>query len=477
MRILKSGARVTQPGILSIPTGASWTSRKYSRLIRYRMLAAWLALMLSSACSAKPAPPPMQVDGEDAVPSELPDVNRMRDVLAPDYRRAAGLKSECFGRLMFDMKEENEWPVYFDANRAGAFWNRSFSENVRSVGESLRFGSTYIAVLGSVNGTRKEEILKRTPVAIEAVLREMIDENLSYIEEQKREQKDVERARKEIARSENLIRMWEASIKEKREKFEPFDPGVPDSYGYWTSSYEGNDETNLDSTLRAYLTRGEYIYIFESTVKMNTPSAKENHKREFSAMLKTFRTRATNEIPTEPGVCIPYGFIPDDGRTVVEFKQSLRFPDAPGVLYTIETGTVHPRRAKATLLLALANASINPPPNAGDGEARPVVVKRFGPRSVQMGGLKATQGGVWLQAGTGSEQYDIYSIFTGHGGWLGTYVLPYILVDMHTVNREVATEITQPPPPFPQSKERLDTLLKGMRWRPTTPPMAEFEGK
>ena len=477
MRILKSGARVTRPGIRLILTGSSWISRKHSRLIRYRMLAASLALMLSSACGAKPAPAPMQVDGEDAVPSRLPSLSEIQEVLAPNYRRAAGLGSECFGRLMFDGRGEGEWPIYFDSSNAGAFWSRSFSPNVWSEGDTLRFGNIYIAVLGSVNGTRKEEILKRTPVAIEAALRELIDGTRSYIEEQKKEKKDVARARKEIIGSEASIRMWEASIKENRETFEPFDPGVPASYGYWTSSYEGNDETNLYSTLRAYLTRGEYIYIFESTVKMDTPSAKESHKHEFSAMLKKFRTRATNEIPTEPGVCIPYGFIPDDGRTVVEFKQSLRFPDAPGVLYTIETGTVHPRRAKATLLLALTHASINPPSDLGDDKARPVVVKRIGPQSVPMGGLTASQGGVLLQAGTGSQKHDIYSVFTGYGGWLGTYVLPYILVEMHTVNRAVATEITQPPPPFAHSKERLDTLLKGMRWRPTTPTMAEFEGE
>jgi len=212
-------------------------------------------------------------------------------------------------------------------------------------------------------------------------------------------------------------------------------------------------------------------------VKMNTPSDKGAHKRDFSAMLAKFRARAANEIPTEPGVCFPYGFIPDDGRTVVEFKQSLRYSDAPGVLYTIETGTVDPRRLKSTPLLAAAHAGINPPPATEESEIRPVVIQRIGPHSIKIGGLSALQGGGVLQAGSGSKKYDIYSVFSGYSGWLGTAVLPYILVEMHTVNRELATELKQSPPPFKQSKARLDILLQSMRWRPTDPTMTEFQRK
>ena len=324
---------------------------------------------------------------------------------------------------------------------------------------------------------KKEELFDVTPAALEAHLQESIRETQAYIAEQKRNNKNAMAAQKEIREAEDTIRMWEKTIREDREKFEPFAPGVPASQGYWTSTTYANDDTNPYSVLRAYLTRGEYVYVFESTVKMTTAADKEAHKRDFTALLKKFRTRAPSEIPTEPGVCFPFGFIPDDGRTVVEFKQSLRYPDAPGVLYTIETGTVHPRRIKVTPLLAAAHASINPPPATEENEVRPVVTKRIGPHSVKMGGLSALQGGVVLQAGAGTEKYDIYSVFSGYSGWLGTAVLPYILVEMHTANRERATELKQNPPPFAQSKDRLDILLSSMRWRPTNPPMSEFERK
>lgn len=444
----------------------------------FRLAAISLTVTLASACNAESGQAvPMQVDGEDAVPSRLPTAEEMFAITAPDYKQLTGGKSECFGRTVFEVGQEIQWPAYLNTDNPNGPFNRLFSRHVASPGDNMRFGSTRIAVIGSVDGVEKESIFRTTPAALEALLQGSILETRAYIEEQKKETKNIELTRKKIERAEDWIRGWEKTIQEDREKFEPFDPGVPASQGYWTSTTEGNDDTNRYSILRAYLTRGDYIYVFESTVKMNTPSDKEKHKRDFSAMLAKFRTRAANEIPTEPGVCFPYGFIPDDGRTVVEFKQSLRYPDAPGVLYTIATGTVHPRRMKATPLLALAHASINPPPVSEENEVRPVVTKRIGPQTARMGGLSAMQGGVVLQGGTGSQKYDIFNVFTGYSGWLGTAVLPYILVEMHTVNRERAPELKQHPSPFKQSKDRLDVLLKSMRWRPTNPPVAEFERK
>jgi hypothetical protein len=418
----------------------------------------------------------MQVDGEDAVPSRLPTRDEMLEVTAPDYQQPVGGKLECLGRLVFEVGQEVQWPVYFNKDNPNGPFNRLFSRRVGSPGDNMRFGSTRIAVIGSVDGVKKEKLFEVTPRALEAHLQKRIGETRAYIEEQRRITKNVEAAQKEIEDAEGRIRMWEKTIRQDREEFEAFDPEVPASEGYWTSTIEANDDTDRYSVLRAYLTRAEYIYVFESTVKMNTSADKDAHKRDFSAMLKKFRTRAANEIPTEPGVCFPYGFIPDEGRTVVEFKQSLRYPDAPGVLYTIETGTVHPRRMKATPLLAAAHASINPPPATEDDQVRRVVVKRIGPHSTQMGGLSALQGGVVLQAETGNEKYDIYNVFSGYSGWLGTAVLPYILVEMHTVNRDRVPELKKPPP-FKESKDRLDVLLKSIRWRPTDPPMSEFERK
>jgi hypothetical protein len=420
---------------------------------------------------------PVQVDGEDAVPSREPTLRQLYEVTAPGYKSLVGVKQECFGRLIFDVAQAVDWPTFFNPKSRSLF-NRVFSAEIGGVGDEMRFGRTMIAVIGSVSGVKKEKILDDTPAALLAFLEDGLREGRAYLAELKAKGGNSEKAIKEINDEEEWIRKRERQIEEDRKEFEPFDSGLPNSEGYWTTRIEANDESEPYSVLRVYLTRGDHIYVFESSVMMKKPSDKDAHKRDFVSMLKKFRTRAPNEIPTEPGVCIPFGFIPDDGRTVVEFKQSLRFPDAPGVLYTIETGTVHPRRLKSTVLTAAAHASINPLPASAMDGIKPVVTQRIGPLPHQMGGLTAMQGGVVLKVDQPDhEKYEMYSVFTGYSGWLGTAVLPYILVEMRTVTKTQAPELKQNPPPFKQSMDRLELMLKSMRWRPTNPPMSEFANK
>lgn len=441
---------------------------------RSRVATLSLCALLASGCHAKPGQ--AQIDDDNA-PSRKPTSADMLKVTAPSYKQVAGTKSECLGRLVFEVGQHSEWPLYFYSDPYSSFFARSFSAHVEARFDTMRFGTTRIAVIGSVAGVEKEEIFKDSPAGLDAHLKKRIRENHAFIEELKKAVKNVKEAQETIKERKELIREWQESIEERRKEFQPFNPGVPDSQGYWTSRGQAIDETDRESILRAYLTRGEHIFVFESTVDMNTPADKEKHQRDFSAMLAKFRPRAMNEIPTEPGVCIPFGFIPDDGRTPIEFKQSLRYPDAPGVLYTIATGSVDPRSPKATLLTAAADASLNPPPATERDKVKAVVTQRIGPHMVKLGGLTAPQGGTVMQARAGGETYDIYSVFTGYSGWLGTDVLPYILVELHTLTKVHAEELKQNPPPFKQSKERLDVLLGSMRWRPTNPAMAEFQGK
>ncbi|KQQ39233.1 hypothetical protein ASF61_22250 [Duganella sp. Leaf126] len=182
-----------------------------------------------------------------------------------------------------------------------------------------------------------------------------------------------------------------------------------------------------------------------------------------------------NEIPTELGVCIPFGFLPDDGRTVTDIKQSIRWKDAPGVLYTIHTGNVQPRQLKSTVITALASSQVGRFGTDEEAEVKKHVDQRIGPRQAKIGGLVGEQGGVALKVTQpGSKPYEAYSVFTGYSGWLGSAVLPFILVDMQSFTMEQAPELKANPPPFRQSMERLEGVLKYMRLRPTNPPMPEL---
>jgi hypothetical protein len=105
-------------------------------------------------------------------------------------------------------------------------------------------------------------------------------------------------------------------------------------------------------------------------------------------------------------------------------------------------------------------------------------MQRIGPRFYKIGSLTGSQGGAVLKVTqSGRENYDMYSVFTGYSGWLGTAVLPYILVEMRTVSKAQATELKQNPPPFKPSMDRLELLLKSMRLRPTSPPMPELSNR
>src|SRR5690606_18463441 len=59
---------------------------------------------------------------------------------------------------------------------------------------------------------------------------------------------------------------------------------------------------------------------------------------ELRDVLSRFRTRAPGEVPEEPGVCLPYAFIADDGTGDYHTHASFRYPDRPGVVYSIDTG-------------------------------------------------------------------------------------------------------------------------------------------
>ncbi|MGZ9127324.1 MAG: T6SS immunity protein Tli4 family protein [Candidatus Binatia bacterium] len=442
---------------------------------RLRLVVVSVVIVLLAGCDPAPVRAgPVLVDGEDATPSKPPTAEQIRAATAPEYKSPPGLKQECFGRLVFDVGGQIEWPVFYDANTYSLF-DRSFSNNVADRGDQIRFGNTRVAVIASVNGVSKEKVLEWTPSASEVHFKTLIEERRAAVGKMLKKGVKTEQDRWRLDLAEEAIRAWEKAIKDDQENFESFHPGLPNSEGYWTSRIEAGDEKLRYSVLRAYLTRGDFMYVFESSQKMLSPADKDAHKKDFTAMLTRFRARAPNEIPTELGVCVPFGFIPDDGTTVTEFKQSLRFADAPGVLYTLQTGNVHPRRLKLPPLLAMANASISPPASTGKGQTQAVVAQRIGPRSHKIGALTGEQGGVvWKATRPNGEKHDIYSVFTGYSGWLGTAVLPYILVDMRTVTKDHAAELKQNPPPFEQSMERLELLLKSTRLRPTNPPMPEL---
>jgi len=406
------------------------------------------------------------------VASRPPGVSDLIESTAPGYATPPGMKSECLGRLMFDLKDEIEWPTWYD-NDLGFAFNKSFSRNVFNRGDEIKVGNVAIAVIGPVTREVTSALFNALPGnELQQQIQQLKKDELKFAAYKKVDAQD-RKARYAQSKLEDAIQGTKDRIKELQEKYGAFTPGLPNSEGYWYSKVEpGNDRY---SVFRANLTRGTYVYVFESTELLSKKMDVELHRKNFSQFLASFRTRKTNEIPRELGVCIPFGFIQDDGKTRLDIKQSLRWKDAPGVLYSLHSGDVEAGHIKHPPIEAAASAAVGMLGSQEEETVKPFVTQRIGPRSSKIGALTAQQGGVVLAVkGKNNSAYEAYSVFTGYSGWLGSSVLPYILIEMSTRTLDQASELKQNPPPFKQSMNRLETLLKSTRLRPTTPSMPEL---
>ncbi|WP_156369555.1 T6SS immunity protein Tli4 family protein [Duganella sp. Leaf126] len=403
-------------------------------------------------------------------PSKPPTVEQMRAVAMPSYHPGPNQLQECLGRLSWSSEKMQEWAVRYEYFSK---FSHSFSENVFSRGSEINFGNVRIGVY-EYNGEIKKSIIDSLPENIIIKLSRDLPVLKNKLDEAGKKKNSGSNAENSYDIAESDFFHAKENLEKLKKKYYPYVPGISDSYGFGTL-VENSSIGAEYSVLRAYLFRSEHLYMFESRERLGAQFSSDDHARKFSSLLKNFRTRRMNEIPTELGVCIPFGFLPDDGRTVTDIKQSIRWKDAPGVLYTIHTGNVQPRQLKSTVITALASSQVGRFGTDEEAEVKKHVDQRIGPRQAKIGGLVGEQGGVALKVTQpGSKPYEAYSVFTGYSGWLGSAVLPFILVDMQSFTMEQAPELKANPPPFRQSMERLEGVLKYMRLRPTNPPMPEL---
>lgn len=427
-----------------------------------------LAFMPDSGMAANQADP--------AAPSRKPTEQELMQATAPGYVTPAGMARECLGRLVFDVHAPLQWPTrYKDASDTGIFY-RSFSEDVFHQGDEIQVGNVRIGVLGPLGKEDLAALREAMPQPRIDSLQALLKDDEAELAQLKGQPTNA-KTRQASYLAQKSLTGRQAHIKELQSNYQPFDSGLPDSDGYRTSEGSGTVNPARYSIYRSHLKRGEYVYVFESMQEIRDKDSEAAHGQQFIRFLKSFRPRATNEVPKDLGLCIPQGFIADDGKTVSAIKQSLRWPDAPGVLYTISTGNVDPREMKVPFVMATALSGIGAYGTSGEAEAKPFISERIGPRSARIGELTAQQGGVALKVSRpGSAPFETYAVFTAYAGWLGTAVLPYILIELGSRSMEQAPELTLNPPPFKTSYARLETLLKSTHLRPSEPAMPELRG-
>lgn len=441
------------------------------QLGKYRYLTLVAALALTGCDKSHGQDGAVVSDSSDQA-SFPPSKERLLSVLASGYISAPDARQECLGRLVFDLRQPIHWSTNFD--KFGSLFNGSFSANVFDRGDVIEVGDTKIDVFGPVDSIAAAEILETTPRARMRSLKDSLALINVYIAKRTKKPGRSDGEKRLLDESLADRATLEESIKKRAVRYEAIDTGLPDTEAYWTTS-RINELSSSDSVYLAYMVRGDYVFVFESGVQLSPTLDREQHKRQFLKLLRDFRPRKPYEIPTELGICIPYGFILDDGTTFTDIKRSIRWPDAPGVIYTIHTGYVDRHHMKVTPLLALGNASAGLMGSPNEKQLKQFITQRIGPRAVKFGGVTGEQGGIAAHITMpGEPPYETYSVFSGYSGWLGIAALPYMLVEMRTFTTMQAPELKSNPPPFKQSMERLEYLLTSMRLRRTTPEMPEI---
>lgn len=448
-------------------------------------LAALLFTQLVGCSRAQDAAKP-----ENAMP--IIDAATLQEGVNPGYTTPPGVKQECIGRQVFDAPWEMEWGVYrgdWGGRRSG------FSEALQSGSEVLYVGDLRIHV--SKDDRRATNLDTRVRSA-KAFLDEWIDDkkssnasgirrytkknellreiikDLQILKRKTHDKKKIQSIDADINDRKKEIADNERTIVEIKEDKPELDMSMPDARGW------GGE---------AIVLRNGYAYQFYSSGSSSEEDADEStgnkSKQEIAAeraqaratfvkAVQNFRYRKLYEIPKERGICVPYGFWPDDGTTTYHTNATLRWADRPNVLYHFDTGTVTRLGSELTWMKAGAVAGMGLGSIFQD-EAIKRVKQRLGPRPAQIGGLRGEQGGAVLNVAD-DDQLPVlnYVMYTGYGGYGGSQVLPFVIVEMKSYTKEQEPALKDNPPPFDESMQRLERFLKSVRLRPTDVPMPEL---
>lgn len=413
-------------------------------------------------------------NGEPAAkPEPKPSAEQLRLATHPGYVTPAGSKQECLGRLVFDAPREMQWGINAPGSWSGDRFR--FTEDMHGGQDYVGVGNVKVVVsapakrahiesMAESADARKDIAIRQYETSIESNKRGIEDISAILKDPSKNvNNEDMSGSEQAIAEIKKQIADAQTSIANLQKDWHPMDLGLPDSLGYAAGP-----------TLYAFLLRDGRAYQFMSTGGQGEPRFEER-ERAFLTMIKRFEVRKLHDIPKAPGICIPYGFIPDDGRGHFRTEVSMRYTDRPGVIYTIGTAVVGERGIDgpdSTLLQATARAAAGTLSGAlSTGHD----TKNIGPRVVTIGALPAHQGGISMNvAEPGKPPVRSYSVYTGYSGWMHSRVLPAITVNLRSFTKEQEPTLKADPPPFDESLARLDVLLKSIRLRPTEPVLPEL---
>lgn len=239
---------------------------------------------------------------------------------------AASPRQECLGRLTFDVPEEIEWAT-FNADRTMQIskgGGHDFSDMVAARGDNATYGEfgAVIYVSDKVDRSMLDDVYgyrRGTSVLHQDQLKEDLETDKRILKRFERENysvEDIEEKREQMKKLEEQIALALPTV---------HDLGIPDAYFVGSAS----------APAEAYIHRNNRVYAFF----MRTAYAQGKGKEAMLDMMSRFRPRELYEVPDESGVCMPYGFIADDGKADYSVKNSLRFTATPNVVFSIVTAS------------------------------------------------------------------------------------------------------------------------------------------
>ena len=355
-------------------------------------------------------------------------------------------RQECLGRVAFDTPEPMEWAVFpaenayllADANTPKPMgWAVFPAESIYFLanedGEILRFINTYYDFDGVI------------VYVSDMTTRDVFNSAINDIYERDKERNEnLKRSLNmylEIIQKSKVNGKSTDSIRKFEQRVQDIEAEISLT-GITEYDLEISDARVLGRSIERYyaiLWRNQRVYIFDFSVPTTVDHIKDIASR--------FRARELYEVPKEAGICFPYGFIADDGKTAYRVKNSLRFSRTPNLIFN--------------LTVASADAPSKEPPN---DLYIPVYDMRFWQKtslvdSLYFGKHPAAFNGWRLDPKPGSgEQYRSWF------GYAYTDSLPSSRPLMAVHVFAIKKGVEQPPPPS-DALPRLKALTSSMSVR------------
>jgi hypothetical protein len=173
----------------------------------------------------------------------------------------------------------------------------------------------------------------------------------------------------------NIHSPYSESSKRSGQRYKPLTFDTPTMFGWDTEGSDPGIFYFRDNKIFSYSPSFVSGYDHETSQIQNAENIKH-----YNSFLNDFRTRAIFEMPKQEGVCIPYGFIPDDGKQPSDIAVNMRLIDHPDVEIIFEDGAASedPKMAINLFFDGYSN-----------GE-RKIETDLWGYRSITMGGQKGS---------------------------------------------------------------------------------------